>query len=223
MGFITLTPKNLSNIYISLSLFLSLCNSSLIHALMADPVHNTHHQKRPHAIFIAYPLQGHVIPSVHLAIKLASRGFKITFINTHSIHHQTSKAQPDSGSDPFAYVRESSGLDIDYTTVSDGLPLEFDRSLNHDQFMASLLHVFSAHAEEVVGKVVKSSVDTTPVTCIIADTFFVWPSQIAKKFGLLYVSFWTEPALVFTLYYHLDLLRKNGHFACQGKLLLLIG
>lgn len=74
-----------------------------------------------------------------------------------------------------------------------------------------------------MGKVVKSSVDTTPVTCIIADTFFVWPSQIAKKFGLLYVSFWTEPALVFTLYYHLDLLRKNGHFACQGKLLLLIG
>ncbi|CAB4313012.1 unnamed protein product [Prunus armeniaca] len=182
---------------------------------MADSVHNTHHQKRPHAIFIAYPLQGHVIPSVHLAIKLASRGFKITFINTHSIHHQTSKAQPDSSSDPFAYVRESSRLDIDYATVSDGLPLEFDRSLNHDQFMASLLHVFSAHAEEVVGKVVKSSADTTPVTCIIADTFFVWPSKIAKKFGLLYVSFWTEPALVFTLYYHLDLLRKNGHFACQ--------
>ncbi|KAE8037783.1 hypothetical protein FH972_010345 [Carpinus fangiana] len=44
--------------------------------------------------------------------------------------------------------------------------------------MAALLHVFSAHVEEVVGKM-------------------------------------TEPALVFTLYYHLDLLRKNGHFACQ--------
>lgn len=89
--------------------------------------------------------------------------------------------------------------------------------------MASLLHVFSAHVEEVVGKVVKSSADTTPVTCIIADTFFVWPSKIARKFGIIYVSFWTEPALVFSLYYHLDLLRMHGHFACQGKLLLLIG
>jgi hypothetical protein len=170
--------------------------------------------QKPHAIFIPYPLQGHVIPSVELAIKLASRGFKITFINTQFIHHQTSKAQPSTGGDLFVAARKA-GHDIDYTTVSDGLPVEFDRSLNHDQFMFSLLHVFSAHVEEVVGKIVKSS---APVTCLIADTFFVWPAKVAKKFGLLYVSFWTEPALVYSLYYHVDLLRKNGHFACHGKL-----
>ncbi|XWS53325.1 hypothetical protein CRYUN_Cryun11dG0147100 [Craigia yunnanensis] len=165
--------------------------------------------KKPHAIFVPYPLQGHVIPSVHLAIKLASKGFTITFINTHSIHHQTSEAQPaEIGPDIFATVRES-GLDIRYTTVSDGLPVGFDRSLNHDQFMAALLHVFSSHVEEVVGQIVRSG---ERVHCLIADTFFVWPSKIAKKFGLLYVSYWTEPALVFTLYYHLDLLRINGHF-----------
>lgn len=75
--------------------------------------------------------------------------------------------------------------------------------------------MFSAHVEEVVEKIVKSS---APVTCLIADTFFVWPAKVAKKFGLLYVSFWTEPALVYSLYYHVDLLRKNGHFACHGKL-----
>ena len=40
--------------------------------------------QKPHAIFVPYPLQGHVIPSVHLAIKLASKGFTITFINTPS-------------------------------------------------------------------------------------------------------------------------------------------
>ncbi|KAL3579675.1 hypothetical protein D5086_017510 [Populus alba] len=105
--------------------------------------------KKPHAILVSYPLQGHVIPSVHLAIKLASQ---------------------------------------------------------------ALLHVFSAHVDEVVGQIVKSD---DSVRCLIADTFFVWPSKIAKKFGLLYVSFWTEPALVFSLYYHMDLLRINGHFGCQ--------
>lgn len=168
--------------------------------------------KKPHAIVIPYPLQGHVIPTVHLALKLASQGFTITFINSESIHHQTSKAQAKTGVELFAKVRES-GLDIRYTTVSDGLPVGFDRSLNHDQFMASLLHVFSAHIEEVVAQIVASGED---VHCLIADTFFVWPSKIAKKFGLVYVSFWTEPALVFTLYYHLDLLRLNGHFAREG-------
>ncbi|XVF05728.1 hypothetical protein REPUB_Repub05bG0197500 [Reevesia pubescens] len=167
--------------------------------------------QKPHAIFIPYPLQGHVIPSVHLAIKLALKGFTITFINTHSIHHQTSKAQPEIGPDIFETARES-GLDIRYTTLSDGLPVGFDRSLNHDQFMAALLHVFSAHVEEVVGQLIRSG---ERVHCLIADTFFVWPSKIAKKFGLLYVSYWTEPALVFTLYYHLNLLRINGHFGQQ--------
>ncbi|KAI6685841.1 hypothetical protein NL676_031754 [Syzygium grande] len=178
--------------------------------------------RKPHAIIIPYPLQGHVNPSVHLAIKLASRGFAVTFINTQSIHHQTLKAlgqehdgdgESDGSYDIFANVR-GAGLDIRYMTVSDGLPVRFDRSLNHDQFMASLLHVFSAHVEEVVGNIV-AAMPGKRVDCLIADTFFVWPSKVAKKFGLLHVSFWTEPALVFTLYYHLDLLRINGHFACQ--------
>ncbi|KAK3442347.1 hypothetical protein EUGRSUZ_B02537 [Eucalyptus grandis] len=177
--------------------------------------------RKPHAIIIPYPLQGHVNPSVHLAIKLASRGFAVTFINTQSIHHHTVKAldqKPDGDGDGngsydiFANVRRS-GHDIRYTTVSDGLPVGFDRSLNHDQFMASLLHVFSAHVEEIVGNIVATPGEGADF--LIADTFFVWPSKVAEKFGLLYVSFWTEPALVFTLYYHMDLLRINGHFACQ--------
>nr|AYR16631.1 UDP-glucosyltransferase UGT86A16 [Polygala tenuifolia] len=182
----------------------------------SDRAERGHHSsQKPHAIFIAYPLQGHVIPSVHLAIKLASLGFTITFINTDSIHYQTLKAHgKDATSEDIFTSARNSGLDIRYMTVSDGLPVEFDRSLNHDQFMLSLLHVFSAHVEQVVGKIVKQSNET--VTCLIADTFFVWPSKIAKKFGLFHVSFWTEPALIFTLYFHMDLLRKNGHFDCNN-------
>lgn len=86
--------------------------------------------QKPHAILVSYPLQGHVIPSVHLAIKLASRGFTITFINTQSIHNQiTSGDKSINGQgDIFSKVRKS-GLDIRYTTVPDGLPLGFDRSL----------------------------------------------------------------------------------------------
>ncbi|KAE8674581.1 UDP-glycosyltransferase 86A1 [Hibiscus syriacus] len=166
-----------------------------------------------HAILVPYPLQGHVIPSVNLAIKLASKGFTVTFVNTQFVHHQTAKAHPEIGSDIFATVR-GSGLDITYTTVSDGLPLGFDRSLNHDQFMASLLHIFSAHVDELIGRIVESG---EKIHCLIADTFFVWPSKIANKFGMLYVSYWTEPALVFTLYYHLDLLKKNGHFGKKDR------
>ncbi|XP_059305864.1 UDP-glycosyltransferase 86A1-like [Lycium ferocissimum] len=103
-------------------------------------------------------------------------------------------------------LEHESGLDIRYKTVNDGFPLRFDRSLNHDQFVEGLLHVFSAHFDELVEDLVKGD---PPVTCLIAaDTFYVWPAMIAEKYNLCYVSFWTEPALVFNLYYHMELLKK---------------
>ncbi|OIT38495.1 PREDICTED: UDP-glycosyltransferase 86A2-like [Nicotiana attenuata] len=168
---------------------------------------------KPHAILVCYPLQGHVIPTINLTIKLAQKGFTITFINTQSTHDQIT--QKNSQDDIFSSYR-GLGLDIRYVTVPDGLPLNFDRSLNHNQFMAALLHVFSAHVEEALLKIMESKIDP-PVNCLIADSFFVFPGKLAKKYGLLYISFWTEPALVFTLYYHLHLLKLNGHFGCTGK------
>nr|AFJ53014.1 UDP-glycosyltransferase 1 [Linum usitatissimum] len=176
------------------------------------------HTPKPHAIVVPFPLQGHVIPAVYLAIKLASQGFTITYVNTHYIHHKTSSSAAATGDDFFAGVRES-GLDIRYKTISDGKPLGFDRSLNHDEFLASIMHVFPANVEELVAGMVAAGEkeEEGKVSCLVADTFFVWPSKVAKKFGLVYVSVWTQPALVFTLYHHVHLLRQNGHFGCRDR------
>lgn len=171
---------------------------------------------KPHAVLFSYPLQGHVIPAVHLAIKLASNGFTVTFVNTRAVHHQIIKSQsldtPSEDVNIFDGVCKSS-LDIRYVTISDGFPIGFDRSLNHDQFWEGVLHDFPAHVDELVAELVRSD---PPVTCLIADTFFVWPTMIAAKYNLVNVSFWTEPVLVLTLYYHIYLLRENGHFASPG-------
>ncbi|KAL7095876.1 hypothetical protein ACP275_10G049700 [Erythranthe tilingii] len=170
--------------------------------------------RKPHAIMIPYPYQGHINPFVSLAMKLASQGFTITFVNTQSVHSRISRAQSGTdAADIFAGARNS-GLDIRYATVSDGFPLGFDRSANHDQFVEGLIHVFSAHVDELVASLSGSD---PPVTCLIADTFYVWSSAIAAKHNLVSVSFWTEPALVLSLYYHLDLLKKNAHFGSKEK------
>ncbi|KMT04457.1 hypothetical protein BVRB_8g181290 [Beta vulgaris subsp. vulgaris] len=169
--------------------------------------------KKPRAIIIAHPLQGHLIPTIQLAIKLASKGISITFINTENIHHQITTSNPtaidtDGGGDIFIEARNSSGLDIDYMTVSDGLPLEFDRSLYHDQWVGATIHCFPAHVEVAVAKIVRSK----PLTCcLIVDSYSVWASKVAKKFGLFHVSFWTEAAMVLDFYFHLHLLKENGH------------
>ncbi|XP_040384309.1 UDP-glycosyltransferase 86A1 isoform X2 [Oryza brachyantha] len=164
---------------------------------------------RPHAVVVPYPLQGHVIPAVHLALRLAARGFAVTFVNTESVHQQIASGG-GGGDDIFA----GAAAGVRYELVGDGFPLGFDRSLNHDQYMEGVLHVLPAHVDELLRRLIGDA-DAAAATCLVVDTFFVWPATFARKFGVPYVSFWTEPALIFTLYYHMDLLTKNGHFNCK--------
>ncbi|XP_024028742.1 UDP-glycosyltransferase 86A1 [Morus notabilis] len=174
-----------------------------------------------HAIVMPVPLQGHVIPAVNLALKLASNGFTITFINNEIIRHKITTSHPPanfdgSENDIFCGAREC-GLDIRHRTVGDGFPLSFDRLANDERYLEEgQLHAVPVLMDELVGDIVKEARDP-PVSCLIADGFFTWPSMIAEKYDLVFVSFWTEPALVFTLYYHLDLLKTNGHYASHDN------
>ncbi|KAL0387968.1 UNVERIFIED_CONTAM: UDP-glycosyltransferase 86A1 [Sesamum radiatum] len=179
---------------------------------------------KPHAIVIPYPYQGHVTPMINLSISLASRGFTITFVQIEFIHHFISKAQnlPAAAdhADFFGEARKS-GLDIRYTTISDGFPVEFDRDVNFEEVWESMLRDFPDRVDEIVVETMKadeSAPETTPRPpfLLIADTFYTWPATIAKKHDMVYVSLWTEPAIVFSLNYHLELLTQNGHVPYNG-------
>ncbi|GMN39189.1 hypothetical protein TIFTF001_008411 [Ficus carica] len=175
---------------------------------------------KPHAIIVALRLQGHVIPTVHLATKLASKGFTITFVNTEATHHEIIKSKQrnvrshDQQNDNIFASAQNSGLDIRYRMVNDGFPIEFDRFTNHEEFHEGQLNVLPNYVDELVGELVR---DDPSLCCLIVDTFNTWTSQIAKKYKLVSVSFWTQPALVLTLYYYMDLLKINGHFASQDN------
>ncbi|CAI9783170.1 unnamed protein product [Fraxinus pennsylvanica] len=172
--------------------------------------------QKPHAIMIALPFQGHINPSVNLVMKLASKGCAITFVHTEFIHQMLSKSQNSSSEvDLFAEARKS-GLDIRYTTIFDGFPVEFDRFLHSVEYWETMLRDFPARVDEFVGKIIRS--DPQSAYFLIADTYYTWPATIARKYNLVNVSFWTEPALVFSTVYHLDLLRENGHFPCKDNI-----
>lgn len=166
-----------------------------------------------HAIMISVPYQGHINPFVSLALKLASKGITITFVHLEFVHRNLSQAH--SKPDVFSEARQS-GLDIRYATIADGLPLQYDRYINSMDYWLYLFHNFQTHVHQFVANLIQSS-DLLP-NILVTDTIFAWSAAIAKNFNLLHVSFWTEPALVFSLYYHLDLLKQNGHYLCKGTL-----
>ncbi|GFP83198.1 UDP-glycosyltransferase 86a1 [Phtheirospermum japonicum] len=164
-----------------------------------------------HIIIIPPPFQGHINPSIQLTLQLASKGFIVTFINTQATHHQITKSKSREGNDD---VFAGSGLDIRYRTISDGFPLSFDRSLHREQFMMGRIHVYPAHVDEIVGQLV--GLDPRP-TCLVADTFSTWGDDVARRYGLVFVSLWTQPALVLSVYCHVDLLKKNGHYGSKNN------
>lgn len=135
---------------------------------------------------IALPYQGHLNPFVDLAMKLASKGITVTFVNTEHAHHQIAGSQqvPDAGLDIFA----AAALDIRYATISDGFPLDFDRDLNFIDYWESLIRYFPSRVAEFVGDIILSSDPSVP-PFLVSDTFASWPAMVAQKHNLVNVSF----------------------------------
>ncbi|KAK6147045.1 hypothetical protein DH2020_017957 [Rehmannia glutinosa] len=174
-------------------------------------------QTKGHAIMISVPYQGHINPFTNLALKLASKGFTITFAHLEFVHQKLSKAHHSSNGtevDLFSEARES-GLDIRYTTISDGFPLEYDRDLNFEEYWEIILRDFAGLVDEFIGKTIQSEPFIVPF--LVTDTVYAWPGTIAEKYKFVNVSLWTEPALVFALAYHWDLLSEKGHFPCKDN------
>ncbi|GMN39190.1 hypothetical protein TIFTF001_008415 [Ficus carica] len=103
-------------------------------------------------------------------------------------------------------------LCIRYKTMTDGFPLDYNRTQNQGQLVLRNFLSLPAHVDELVGDLVNSD---PSVSCLIADTYYSWASQIARKYKLVNISLWT--ALIFNIYYHTDLLITNGRFPPQDN------
>jgi len=158
-----------------------------------------------HVVAIPFPLQGHITPMFHFAKKLAAKGVIVTFVITEACNVNITKAY--NGESPFSHAR-SLGLDIRSVQIGDGFPLEFDRSLNAEEFREAFHTTIIPQLEELIAHL---KANGPSVSCIIADTFFSSLNRIANKFGISYASFWTQSTILFSIYYHWDLLVKNGH------------
>ncbi|XP_074316957.1 UDP-glycosyltransferase 86A1-like [Silene latifolia] len=166
-----------------------------------------------HAIICPLHLQGHINPFTKLSLNLASKGVTVTFLIFEHVQQEITKALGCNSNNPFEGLSQGSSLvgDIHYRVISDGLPLDYDRSGR----LMEYVHWFMVgglydQVENAIGNIVLES--RPKVNVLIFDTFYPWASKLAKRFGLRCASFWTEPATVFSLYYHVHLLRQHGHF-----------
>ncbi|XP_076897905.1 7-deoxyloganetin glucosyltransferase-like [Bidens hawaiensis] len=159
--------------------------------------------KKPHAVCIPFPAQGHINPMLLLAKILHSKGFHITFVNTEFNHQRLVKSQ---GLD--ALNRYTS---FQFETIPDGLPPA--ENLDATQDIPSLCKSTSETCLEPFKKLLSKLNDSTtapPVSWIVGDGVMSFTLDAADELGIPGVLFWTTSACGFLAYAHYNTLRRNG-------------
>nr|POE90564.1 udp-glycosyltransferase 74f2 [Quercus suber] len=140
---------------------------------------------RGHVLALPYPSQGHINPLLQFSKRLVSKGLKATLATTLFIHNTM---QPPS----------SSSLQFD--TISDG----YDEG---GFAQAESIHAYLNRMETIGSKtladlIIKNKNTANPIDCIIYDPFLPWALEVAKKFGIFGVAFFTQTCAVNFIYYH---------------------
>ena len=144
--------------------------------------------KKPHAVLVPYPTQGHVNPFLKIAKILHGRGFHITFVNTEFNHRRLLKSRGPSA---------VNGLpDFCFETIPDGLP---PCNMDATQSIAALCDSTRKHCLvpfcKLLSKLNDSEVSVVPpVTCIISDGIMTFTLKASEQLGLPNVLCWAHSA-----------------------------
>ena len=128
----------------------------------------------------------------------------MTFLNTDYNHRRLNPKSTDK---------------IRFESFPDGLPPDHGRTLNIPELCESAQKHGPPNVERIVEKLKYSASNVPPISFIVADgSYSIFMQQIAKKYGVLWVSFWTPSACGFSAYLHIPLLMDGGYIPIKGIL-----
>ncbi|KAL9260995.1 7-deoxyloganetin glucosyltransferase-like protein [Drosera capensis] len=158
-----------------------------------------HQSKKPHAVCVPIPAQGHINPMMKLAKLLHHRGFHITFVNTEYNHNRLLKSRGPSALDGIPSFR--------FEAIPDGLPPSDNPDVTQDgtSMLDSMERTCLGPFMELVG-----SLDGPPVSCVIADAVLMFTVEAAEKLGVRMVQLWTASVCAFLGFVHCRDLLDRG-------------
>ncbi|PIN26197.1 UDP-glucuronosyl and UDP-glucosyl transferase [Handroanthus impetiginosus] len=146
-----------------------------------------------HVLAVPYPGRGHVNPMMNLCKLLTNSRphLVITFVVTEEwLGFIGSEEKPPS---------------IRFATIPNVLPSELARAADMPSFVGATQTKMEEPFELLVDLL------DAPVNFIIADTFLQWAVDFGNRRNIPVASLWPMPASVFSIFYHFDLLVRNGH------------
>ncbi|MED6201723.1 hypothetical protein PIB30_097918, partial [Stylosanthes scabra] len=143
--------------------------------------------RRPHCLVLSYPAQGHINPMIQFSKLLVHEGIKVTLATT-SFYSKSLQKMP-----PY----------ISLESISDGFDNGgFDEAGSFKAYLGRFWKVGPRSLCELMEKLAKLG---NPIDCVIYNSFFPWALDVAKKFGVVGASYFTQNLGVNSIYYHVQL------------------
>ncbi|CAI8594277.1 unnamed protein product [Vicia faba] len=136
-------------------------------------------ERKPHAVLIPFPVQGHINPMLKLAKLLHLRGFHITFVNTEYNHKRLLKSRGANFFDGFT--------DFTFETIPDGLtPMDGDVTQDIPSLFHSVMNNIHIFFAELVARLRESAIAglVPPITCLVSDCYMPFTIQAAEQHSL---------------------------------------
>ncbi|XP_031126291.1 UDP glycosyltransferase 9-like [Ipomoea triloba] len=143
-------------------------------------------EERQDVIAVPFPYQGHLNPMFHFCSCLSARGLKVTLVLTHGV----AKSMQSTLSQASIHTVEF---------ISDGIEGVGDPPRTFQEYHARLRAAFS----DGVGAVIEKQ----KAKVLVHDALMPWLLEVGRADGLGVATFFTQPASVCAVYYHM----LHGH------------
>ncbi|ESQ55939.1 hypothetical protein EUTSA_v10027441mg [Eutrema salsugineum] len=151
----------------------------------------------PHFLFVTFPVQGHINPSLELAKRLAGTitGARVTF------------AAPISAYNRRMFSKENVPETLIFSTYSDGHDDGYKSSTASDksrrdsagQYMSDIRRRGKKTLTELIED---NRSQNRPFTCVVYTLLLTWVAELAREFHIPSALLWVQPITVFSIFYH---------------------
>ncbi|KAM3373198.1 hypothetical protein ACQJBY_019908 [Aegilops geniculata] len=163
-------------------------------------------EKKPHAVLVPFPAQGHVTPMMKLAKVLHRNGFHVTFVNTEYNQRRLVRSRGPGAVAGLPGFR--------FATIPDGIPTsDADADGDTTQDPVSLCYYTMTtclpHLKNLL-RDLNGTVGAPPVSCVVGDGVMSFCVDAAVELGVPCALFWTASACGFMGYRNFRFLLDEG-------------
>ncbi|KAJ4912338.1 UDP-glycosyltransferase 75D1 [Raphanus sativus] len=151
----------------------------------------------PHFLFVTFPAQGHINPSLELAKRLAGTfpGVRVTFAAPVAAYNRRMLSK-ETVLETLTFATYSDGHDDGFRPSTSS---EKSRQHSSGQYMTEMRR----RGRETLTELIEDNRrQNRPFTCVVYTILLTWVAELAREFQIPSALLWVQPVTVFSIFFH---------------------